>query len=139
MFSSFSDSSLSCSFFFSFCFKLSSSFLPFLLSFLHFLLSFSFFPFFTWLILLWFVCLFVCFSSFLLSFFHRSDLLRDEDSVSFWVPGHVGIRVNSAADAAAEDAFDGDISNKLIHFSDLKPLYKQIYHGTLAPRVGLMP
>ena len=36
------------------------------------------------------------------------------------VPGHVGIRANSAADSAAKDALDGDISVELIPFSDLK-------------------
>ena len=35
--------------------------------------------------------------------------------------GHVGIRGNSAADSAAKDALDGDISIELIPFSDLKP------------------
>ena len=33
---------------------------------------------------------------------------------------YVGIRGNSAADFAAKDALDGDISNELIPFSDLK-------------------
>ena len=36
------------------------------------------------------------------------------------VPGHVGIRGNSAADSAAKDVLDGDISVELIPFSDLK-------------------
>ena len=36
------------------------------------------------------------------------------------VPGHVGIRGNSAADAAAKDALVGDTSVELIPFSDGK-------------------
>ena len=49
------------------------------------------------------------------------DLTKDGKEVVFvWVPGHVGIRGNSAADAAAKDALVGDTSVEFIPFSDLK-------------------
>ena len=48
-------------------------------------------------------------------------MTRDGREIVFiWVPGHVGIRGNSAADSASKDALDGDISVELIPFSDLK-------------------
>ena len=40
-----------------------------------------------------------------------TKMTRDGREIVFiWVPGHVGIRGNSAADSAAKDALDGDIS-----------------------------
>ena len=48
-------------------------------------------------------------------------LIKDGKEIVFvWVPGHVGIRGNSAADAAAKDALVGDTLVELIPFSDLK-------------------
>ena len=50
-----------------------------------------------------------------------TEMTRDGKEIVFiWVPSHVGIRGNSATDSAAKDALDGDISVKLIPFSDLK-------------------
>ena len=50
-----------------------------------------------------------------------TEITRDGREIVFiWVPGHVGIRGNLAADSAAKDALDGDISVELIPFSDLK-------------------
>ena len=54
------------------------------------------------------------------------EMTRDgRDIVFIWVPGHVGIRGNSAADSVAKDALVGDISVELILFSDLKSYEKR--------------
>ena len=50
-----------------------------------------------------------------------AEMTRDGREIVFiWVPGHVGIRGNSAAVSAGKDALVGDISDEVIPFSDLK-------------------
>ena len=63
----------------------------------------------------------------------------EEMIVFIWVPGYVAVRGNSAADSAAKDALDGDISDVLIPFSDLKSDVNKYSFVTLAVRVGRVP
>ena len=50
---------------------------------------------------------------------YRNDKRRERDCFHLG-SRHVGIRGNSAADSAAKDGLDGDISVELSPFSDLK-------------------
>ena len=54
-------------------------------------------------------------------FLHKIDVDQKE-IVFMWVPGHVGIRGNEAADRAAKKALDKKRTADLMPFSDLKPL-----------------
>ena len=57
------------------------------------------------------------------------NLSKDgKDIVFISVPGHVGMKGNSAADSA-KDALDGDISVELIPFSDLNQVPTNIYYN----------
>ena len=66
-------------------------------------------------------------------------LTRDGKKIVFiWVPGHVDIRGNLAADTAAKDALDGNILVELIPFLYLKTCTYTPFR-TLAVRVGWIP
>ena len=55
-----------------------------------------------------------------------SCLIRDgKKTVFVRVPGHVGINGKSAADSAAKNALDHDVSDEHFPFSDLKPRLKK--------------
>ena len=55
-----------------------------------------------------------------------SDLMRDRKEIALvWVPDHEDISSNSAADSAAKNALDHDVSDEHFPFSDLKPRLKK--------------
>ena len=54
-----------------------------------------------------------------------------------WVPGHADIIGNSAAESAAKDVLDSDVSDELIPFPDIKPRVNkymlELWSGTSIP------
>ena len=53
---------------------------------------------------------------------YRYFLITRNGNIAFvWVPGHADIIGNSAAESAAKDVLEGDISDELIPFPDIKP------------------
>ena len=53
---------------------------------------------------------------------YRYFLITRNGNIAFvWVPGHADIIGNSAAESAAKDVLEGDVSDELIPFPDIKP------------------
>ena len=45
-----------------------------------------------------------------------------KETIFMWAPGHIGIRANEAADRAAKEALNTELTAGIVPFSDLKPL-----------------
>ena len=54
-----------------------------------------------------------------------------KETVFMSVPGHVGIQGNDAAERAAKEALDKELTEDLMPFSDLKPLTAKYTHQVI--------